>query len=334
MSRDAIVVVGATGAVGREALAILADRGVPSSRVIAAASSAGRRVMYGDGELAVKALAAELFDAASLAIFAADAETARVMAPLAVERGCTVIDNSAAFRLHPRVPLVVPEVNGDSLRTEHRLIANPNCSAAILVTALEPLRAAFGVASITLATYQAVSGAGAAAIDELYTQCRGVLAGEPAAPSVFHEPCAFNVFSHDSPVDPETGLNGEEAKIIAEARRIWSLPDLPISPVCLRVPVVRSHTQVIDVTLAAAATEADIRSAIAAAPGVALIDDRAANRFPTPLKATGRDEVLVGRVRRDPSGDPRRWSLIVCGDQLRKGAALNAIQIAERLGKV
>lgn len=322
-----VAVVGATGAVGREALAILAARGHPVDRVIALASarSAGDTIEYGDTRVTVQALTDGPFPACDAALFCATADIARAHAPRAVAAGALVVDNSSAYRMDPAVPLVVPEINPETIAGA-RLIANPNCSTIILLTALTPLRKAFGVERVVVSTYQAVSGAGIEAVAELRAQTRAVLDGRPAEPSVFPEACAFNVFSHESTLDVATGLNGEEAKIIAESRRIWNEPGLVIVPTCVRVPVIRAHTQSALVTLRRPATEAQARDALAAAPGVVLLDDRAANRFPTPLGATGRDEVLAGRVR---SFGPTEVALLIAGDQLRKGAALNAIQIMD-----
>lgn len=336
--RRTIAVVGATGAVGREALDILAARGVPAPRVRALASeqSAGSQVPYARDALSVRALDPSALRGVEIAIFAASAEVAREWAPLALRAGAAVIDNSSAFRMDPGVPLVIPEVNAGLLGNRPRLIANPNCSTILLLTALEPLRRAFGIERVHVATYQAVSGAGLAAIDELRAQSAGVLSGKPAIPRVFREPCAFNVFSHDSAVDEADGLNAEERKIIDESARIWGQP-VPITPTCVRVPVVRAHSQAITATLRRPTGVDEARRLLAGAPGVRLLDDRAANCFPTPLKAAGGDEVVVGRVRLDPAHAPdsdgrsRHLCLWVCGDQLRKGAALNAVQIAERI---
>lgn len=344
MPRDGrIAVVGATGAVGREALAILAARGVPGElvRPIASARSAGAGVPYGEGRLLVEPLSTRAFDGCATAIFAADADTGRRFAPAAVEAGAVVVDNSSAFRMDPTVPLVVPEVNGQEAQGR-TLIANPNCTTIILLVALEPLRRCCGIEAIDVATYQAVSGAGLAGIDALLSETRAALDGSahPAATpgGVFAEPCAFNVFSHDSPVDAASGVNGEERKVIDETRRIWNDPTVRVTPTCVRVPVVRAHTEAITVTLARPSAEAELRDALARAEGIDLMDDRVANAFPTPAKAGGGDRVLVGRLRPDPGETPdprgrqRRWCLLACADQLRKGAALNAIQIADSLG--
>lgn len=340
-----VAVVGATGAVGRETISILRERGVAADRVLALASarSTGTRIAFGEREIPVFPLretaAEDAFGLADVVIFAADAETPRAYAPLALRRGAFVIDNSSAFRLEDGVPLVVPEVNGALLegRQVPRLVANPNCSTILLLVALEPLRASFGVRSVVVSTYQAVSGAGLAAIDELRAQSRGALEGVRPDGRVFAEPCAFNVFSHDSAIDPATGMNGEERKLIEETRKIWNDPRVPITPTCVRVPVERAHSESVLVELRRPAHEEEVRQVLERGAGVRVIDDRAGNAFPTPLKASGHDDVLVGRIRPDPGagfdgrGRSSRWCLWLSGDQIRKGAALNAVQIAERL---
>ncbi len=287
-----------------------------------------------------------------MALFSAGADTVRRFAPAATAAGATVVDNSSAFRMDPEVPLVVPEINGGliggtpglaglagspgSARPDSgaRIIANPNCSTIILVTALNPLRRAFGIERLVVSTYQAASGAGDAAMRELTDQSRAVLAGDAPSPEVFAEPCAFNVFSHDTPVDAGTGRNVEEQKVIDETRKIFDQADLKMSVTCVRVPVMRAHAESVNVTLGTAAAEAQVREALEAAPGVTIVDDRAANDFPTSLKASGGNDVLVGRIRPDESQGTdhdawRGFDLFIAGDQLRKGAALNALQIAD-----
>lgn len=329
-------VVGATGLVGRVVLSILEERGVSAGRVrlLASDRSAGDVMRFAGKEIVIESVEGALFAGVDTAIFCASAEVARMYAPRAIEDGALVIDNSFAFRLDEEVPLVVPEINGYLLNNGPRLVANPNCSTIILLAALEPLRQRFGISGITIATYQAISGAGQRGLEELAAQMRARAAGEPARHGFFAEPCTGNVFSHDSQVETETGVNGEERKIIAESRKIWEDEHLRVSPTCIRVPVERAHTQAITVELREPARESELREAIASAPGLVIVDDRAANSFPTPLKATGQDEILVGRIRRDPGSVGRpgdhglRWCLLVSADQLRKGAALNAVQIA------
>lgn len=334
-----VAVVGATGAVGREALGILEQRGVPAARVrcFASARSAGVTLPYAGSSVRVSEIGEGVWKGVDVAVFCATSGVSKQFGPGAVRAGTWVVDNSSAFRMDPATPLVVPEVNPEALRDTNgpALIANPNCSTIIMLMGLNPLRVRFGVEGVVVSTYQAVSGAGAAAMDELSRLAVDALAGRAGEPKVFAEPCAFNVFSHNSAVDPATGLNVEESKLIHETHKIWNDRNVRITPTCIRVPVYRAHSESCAVTLRNPASEAEVRAAFDGAPGVSIIDDRAANRFPTPLKAAGGDDVLIGRIRPDPahtlddSGRSRYWCLWICGDQLRKGAAQNAIQIAE-----
>lgn len=348
LSAPSVAVIGATGAVGREFIALFEQRKFPTTslRLFASARSAGQSLKVGHRDFVIEELTEDALRGVDIALFSAGASTSRAFAPVAASHGAVVVDNSSAFRMDPGTPLVVPEVNAQALAPHRRLaragvIANPNCSTIIMMVPLHPIRERFGIERIVASTYQAASGAGAAAMDELVTQSQASLAGRPSAPKVFHEPCAFNVFSHNSAVDPKTGRNVEEQKMIDEARKIWNDPALRVEATCVRVPVLRAHAEALTITLRAPATEAEFRAALAEAPGVRIVDDRAANRFPTPLGAAGQDDIFVGRIRPDSSqpsegvepvtGAPRHrgFSLFVCGDQLRKGAALNAVQIAE-----
>jgi len=276
-------------------------------------------------------------------------------APKFAAAGAVVIDNSSTFRYDDDVPLVVSEVNPQEAHNRPRgIIANPNCSTIILLMALTPLRRAFGVESAIVSTYQAASGAGARGVEELEAQTRADLGGEVVRAGaetggLFHEPYAFNLFSHNAPVDGASGSNGEETKMLLETRKIWEDPRVRVSATCIRVPVRRAHSESVHVVLERGATRAEVLGALGSFAGLRVVDDRAANRFPTPLKASGQDEVLVGRVRasvvqpgeeaaeggpadvRDDRRAWRAWDLFVCGDQLLKGAALNAVQIAEVL---
>jgi len=336
-----VAVVGATGAVGREMMSVLEQRAFPhrSIRLFASARSAGTMLGYRDEPVQVEALAPGCLKGTDIALFSAGSGISKQYGPEAVAGGTIVVDNSSAFRGDPACPLVIPEVNPDALPTARPcppvLVANPNCSTIIMLVALQPLREAFGVERVIVSTYQAASGAGASAMAELENQTRDVLAGRPAEPKIFHEPYAFNLFCHNAAVDVETGLNGEEAKMISETQRIWNDKVVKVTPMCVRVPVLRAHSQSINVTLKRPATEEEVRGALSKAAGVSIVDDRAANRFPTPLKASGGDDVLVGRIRRDPAGPAKgpttTFDLFIAGDQLRKGAALNAVQIAELL---
>ena len=329
-----VAIVGATGAVGIELMRCLEARGVPvrSLRLLASARSAGRTLTFRGEELVVEVLTEESFAGVDLALFSAGAGISRQYAPLAVQAGAVVVDNSSAFRMDPAVPLVVPEVNAGALAGHKGIVANPNCVAAIAVMALAPLHRAHPIQRLHMATYQAASGAGAAAMEELRASTAAYLAGEAFTPSVFPHPYAFNLFSHNADVDPETGYNGEELKVVAETRRIMDLPGLAVGITCIRVPVLRAHAMAMTVAFDEVVSPDEARGLLAAAPGVRVVDDRVGNRFPMPSDASGQDDVLVGRVRVD-LGDPsgQTLTLFVAGDQLLKGAALNAVQIAEHL---
>ncbi len=328
-SPPTVAIVGATGAVGREALSILARRGLPGDRLslYASSRSAGARVAYQDSAIEIRSSETLAAHAPDFALLCADAPTARAAHDSLVGTGTVIIDNSSAFRMDPGVPLVIPEVNGELLDHGSGLIANPNCSTIMLLTALHPLRESLGIRSVIVTTYQAVSGAGAAGIEELHAQTAAALRGRRRATRVFPVSCAFNVFEHESPVDPATGFNGEESKMIAESRKIWGESGPPVLPTCVRVPVERAHSQAVIVELGRPASVGEIRGVLAAAPGVRLHEGSSALN---PRSIAGSDEVVVGRVRIDP-GDPRRAMLWLCCDQIRKGAALNAIQIMERI---
>lgn len=345
-SHPRIAVVGATGAVGVEMLELLASRGTPAKSVTAFASarSAGRSL-----DIAGRAHRVEEFKGSlagfDVALYSAGSGIARETAPAAVRDGCWVIDNSSAFRMSEGVALTVPEVNPASLESARRgpaIIANPNCSTIIMLMAVTPIRAAFGVRRVVVSTYQAASGAGASAMDELVSQTRGYLAGDEPAPRIFPEPCAFNVFSHNSKTDPVTGRNVEEQKMTDETRKIWGDPSVRVSATCVRVPVLRAHAESINIELERPASVSELYEVLNRAPGVSIIDERETGRFPTSRKASGKDDVLVGRVRGDDSMEVvpgaaqgtekfRAINLFAVGDQIRKGAALNAVQILESL---
>ncbi len=329
-----IAVVGATGAVGIEILRCLEDRNFPVGglRLLASARSAGRVLPFAGREVAIEALTEDSFKDIDVALFSAGATISRKFAPIAVEAGAVVIDNSSAFRMEEQVPLVVPEVNGDTTAAHRGIIANPNCVAAIMVMALAPLHRAQPIRRIHAATYQSASGAGAAAMEELRQATAAHLADQPFQHSVLPHPYAFNLFSHNAAIDEDSGYNGEELKAMAETRRILGTPDLAVSITCVRVPVLRAHSIALTIEFDAPMAAEEARRLLAAAPGVKVVDDRAGNHFPMPSEASGQDDVLVGRIRRD-IGDPsgRSIALFVSGDQLLKGAALNAVQIAEQL---
>lgn len=331
-SAPVVTIVGATGAVGVELMQCLESRNFPLSRLrlLASARSAGQRLPFRGEDLVVEELTEDSFEGVDIALFSAGATISRKFAPIAVAAGARVIDNSSAFRMDADVPLVVPEVNPAAMSAGDGIIANPNCVAAIMTVALAPLHRAHPVRRLQVATYQAASGAGAAAMQELRDATAAALAGEAFTPTVLPHPYAFNLFSHNAEVDPESGYNGEELKVIAETRRILDLPELPVGITCIRVPVLRAHAMAVTVEFDEPVAPEEARALIEAGAGLRLVDDVAANHFPMPCEVTGREEVLVGRIRRD-LGDPsgRSLSLFIVGDQLLKGAALNAVQIAE-----
>ncbi len=331
-----IAVVGATGAVGTEILLVLEARGFPVGelRLLASARSAGTTMAFRGAQVAVSELSAASFAGVDVALFSAGGERSRQFAPAAVAAGAVVIDNSSAFRMAPEVPLVVPEINGGALAGHSGIIANPNCAAIIAGMALWPLHRANPIRRVVATTYQAASGAGAAAMQELVDSTRAYLDGRDFAPSVIPHPYAFNLFSHNTAIDPATGYNDEETKVIRELRKIFAEPELRVTATCVRVPVLRAHAIALNVTFDRPMTPGTARELLAGFPGLAVVDDVAGNHFPMPNEATGRDEVLVGRIREDFSDSSgRSLALFVAGDQLLKGAALNAVQIAEMVRK-
>jgi aspartate-semialdehyde dehydrogenase len=329
-----IAIVGATGAVGVELMRCLEKRGFPAGalRLLASARSAGSTLPFGADQVRVEELRDDSFTGVDVALFSAGATISRRYAPIAVAAGAMVVDNSSAFRMQADVPLVVPEVNGATLAGHRGIVANPNCVAAIMTMALAPLHRAAPIRRVFAATYQSASGAGAAAMEELRQATAAHLEDRPFEPKVLPHPYAFNLFSHNADVDGESGYNGEELKAAAETRRILDTPDLPIGITCVRVPVLRAHSIALSVEFERPVSPDEARNLLAVAPGVRVVDDRAANHFPMPSEASGIDDVLVGRIRTD-LGDPsgHTLALFVSGDQLLKGAALNAVQILERL---
>ena len=332
MSRN-LAIVGATGAVGREVCAILNDRAVPLDNIslVASKRSVGRQITVRGREIEVQELGERAFEGVDYAIFSAGSELSRKWVPYAGRAGTVVIDNSSAFRMAPAVPLVVPEINGQHARGHDGIIANPNCSTIIMNLAVWPLHTVHPVRRIVVSTYQAASGAGAAAMEELRHQTEQVLAGYEPEPDIFPHPVAFNVFSHNTPIGDD-GYNTEERKMIEETRKIFGARDLAVTATCIRVPVMRAHAESINLTFENPISAKEVRDILSQAPGIEIVDDIEQGRFPMPIDASGKDKVLVGRIRQDASQpDGRGIELFVCGDQLRKGAALNAIQILELL---
>jgi aspartate-semialdehyde dehydrogenase len=325
-----VAVVGATGAVGPEVLAILADRGFPAAEVVpfASARSAGSRVGFAGEQLEVRELTDDSLAGFDLALFSAGAATSRRYAPEAVKRGCMVIDKSSAFRMDPQVPLVVPEVNPEAADSHRGIISNPNCSTIQLVVALKPLHDRARIRNVTVATYQAVSGTGKRAMEELRDQSQASLGGGDVQASVYPHPIAFNVLPHCDAFDgPDTF---EETKLIKETHKILGDDSIGISATCVRVPVWRSHSEAVWIETEQPLTAGDARQLLEGAPGVRVVDDPSTAGYPTPSEAAGGDDVLVGRIRENGS---RRngLALWVVADNLRKGAALNGVQIAELL---
>jgi aspartate-semialdehyde dehydrogenase len=329
-----VAIVGATGAVGVEMIGCLERRRFPLAelRLLASARSAGKTLEFRGEPLAVRELSAASFAGVDLALFSAGSSVAKKFAPLAARAGTIVIDNSSAFRMDPEVPLVVPEINPQALRGHRGIIANPNCTAIISITPLWPVHKANRIVRLLISSYQSASGAGAAAMEELRESTRAYLEGRAFEPRVLPHPYAFNVFSHNARVDPASGYNEEEIKVRDETRKIFADQELRVSATCVRVPVLRAHSVAINFECQRPISPDEVRRLIADAPGVKLVDDRERNYFPMPRDASGGDPILVGRIRQDvsdPSG--RSIALFVAGDQLLKGAALNAVQIAEAL---
>ncbi len=326
-----IAILGATGAVGHELLSLLEERAFPVAELLLLASprSAGQELVWRGERITVRPVGPEVFEGVDLVLASAGGSVSRQWAPLAVAAGAVVIDNSSAFRMDPGVPLVVPEVNPQAAWEHAGIIANPNCTTILLTVALAPLAARRPIRRVVLSTYQSASGAGARAMEELRHLSRTVLDGGEPVSEVLPHSLAFNLFLHNSPLQP-SGYCEEELKMLHETRKIMGLPGLRLSATCVRVPVLRAHSEAVNIEFEEAFPVAEARALLAAAPGVELIENFETNRFPMPTDVTGRDAVAVGRIRQDLS-DPHALELWLCGDQIRKGAALNAIQIAELL---
>ena len=326
-----VAVVGATGLVGGEFLRILKDWTVPISslRLYASDRSAGRRLPFKGDELTVEETTDESFHGIDIALFSAGADISKRFSPVAARAGAVVVDNSSAFRMDGETPLVVPEVNPDDLSGHRGIIANPNCSTIQMVVALYPLHRANPIKRIVVSTYQAVAGTGTAAVDELNEQIRQVMDGEETSPEVYPHQIAFNVIPYvDGFLD--NGYTVEEWKMVTETRKILHLPDLPVSATCVRVPVYLSHSEAVNVELTHPMSPQEARDILSNAPGVEVVDEPRRQKYPLPLDATGRDPVFVGRIREGLS-HPNSLAMWIVADDLRKGAALNAVQIAEEV---
>jgi len=332
MNHPHVAIVGATGAVGVEMLLCLEQRNFPLSKLtlLASSRSAGKQVDFRGEKITVQELTHDSFGGIDIALFSAGGGISLEYSPSAAAAGAVVIDNSSAFRINPDVPLVVPEINPDAAKNRPLgIIANPNCTTIISLMALKPLHDAFGLKSVIASSYQAVSGSGAQGIIELEEQVRAITLGEPFTPKVYPRQIAFNVIPQVD-VFTDNGYTKEELKMLNESRKILGLPDLKVSCTCVRVPVYRSHSVSITASFEKPVDADSARAAYAGKAGVQVVDDPSNNIFPVPLDTTGKDDCLVGRIRKNIVLD-NALDIWVVGDQVRKGAALNAVQIAEIL---
>src|SRR3954466_12976975 len=328
-----VAIAGATGAVGQEFLTVLAERKFPikNLKLLASSRSAGKTVEFAGETHTVEELTKDSFKGIDIAFFSAGGSISKEFAPAAVAAKAVVIDNTSAFRMKEGVPLVVPEVNPDQIHKHNGLIANPNCSTIIMNFPGWPLHKANRIKRIIVSTYQAVSGAGAWGLYELDAQLKAYASGQPIVKEKFPPQIANNVFSHNTKV-AENGYNEEENKMVNETRKIFGDPRIMVAATCIRVPVPRAHSESINLEFERPITPQQVREVLSKAPGVKIVDDREKNHFPMPLEASGQDDVLVGRIRQDISReDGKGIEIFVSGDQIRKGAATNAVQIGEKL---
>jgi aspartate-semialdehyde dehydrogenase len=328
-----LAIAGVTGAVGQEFLGILEERDFPfdSLKMLASSRSAGKKIEFKGKEYTVEELTKKSFSRVDIALFSAGASRSKEFGPAAVEAGTVVVDNSSAFRMDVDVPLVIPEINPQAIKDNKGIIANPNCSTIIGIVPVWPLHKANPVKRMVVSTYQAASGAGHSAMVELEEQTREILDGKEPTCKAFPYQIAFNIFSHNAPLAPN-GYNQEEMKMVHETRKIFDCAEIAITCTCIRLPVFRAHCESINLEFTEAITPDQVRDLLSTAPGISLLDNRENNRFPMPIDASGKDDIYVGRIRQDESiPENRGINIWVAGDQLRKGAALNAVQIAEKL---
>lgn len=333
MSKN-IAIVGATGAVGLEFLSVLEKRNFPIGKIklLASPRSAGKKLKFKGEEIPVEVLGEDSFHDIQIALFSAGGSISKQYAPIAISSGAIVVDNSSAFRMDPEVPLVVPEINPEDIKNHKGIIANPNCSTIIMLMAIYPIHKLYNVKKVVVSTYQAASGAGAAAMKELEDQAIAYLNHQPVPKNILPYQLAFNVFSHNSSIDLNTGYNQEEIKMIKETKKILHNNEIKISPTCVRVSTFRAHAESITVYLEKSADIDEIKKAYDEFPGVQLLDNKEKNYFPMPIEVSGKDDVYVGRIRYDFEDSSKTIiHLFSVGDQLLKGAALNAVQIAELL---
>jgi aspartate-semialdehyde dehydrogenase len=328
-----VAIVGVTGAVGQAFLEVLAERRFPIGqlKLLASARSAGKTIPFDGETYTVEALTHDSFAGIDVALFSAGGSISKEFAPSAAEAGAVVVDNSSAFRMTDGVPLVVPEVNPEAIRSHKGIIANPNCSTILMNVPVWPLHKANPLRRIIVSTYQAVSGAGAWGLEELERQIRQHAAGAEVTREKFPHQIVNNLFSHNTAIGAN-GYNEEEMKMLKETRKIFGMPGLMVAATCIRVPVARAHCESINLEFERPITPDEVRRILADAPGVTIVDNAELNHFPMPMEASHQDDVLVGRIRQDVSRDDGRGiELFIAGDQIRKGAATNAVQIAELL---
>ena len=328
-----VAVAGATGAVGIEMIKTLEKRNFPvkNLKLLASSRSAGKKFTFKGTEITVEELTEQSFKGVDIALFSAGSDISRQFRSAVVASGAVMIDNSSAFRMDDDVPLIVPEVNPEDIQWHKGVIANPNCTTAIMLVAVAPLHRAKKLKRLVAATYQAASGAGAKGMDELLVQTRQLLNGEPIAPKAFAHRLGFNLIPHIDTFN-DNGYTKEELKMLNESRKMLHCPELLVSCTCVRVPVLRAHSEALNMEFEEDITPEEVRAILSDAPGVTLVDDPAAKRYPMPIDATEKYDVLAGRIRQDISrNDKKGIDMFVSGDQVLKGAALNAVQIAELL---
>jgi aspartate-semialdehyde dehydrogenase len=328
-----VAIVGATGMVGQEFIKVLEQRNFPMAAVHLYASdrSAGKKLYVGHQEIEVKETTPESFQNIDIALFSAGTEISKYFSPIAARAGALVVDNSAAFRMEPKVPLVVPEINPEDIKLHEGIIANPNCSTIQMVVALYPLHKVNPIKRIVVSTYQSVSGTGAAAVEELTTQAKLVLEGQNVVPHVYPHQIGFNLLP-EIDVFLDNGYTKEEWKMVDETRKIMHAPDIAVSATCVRVPVFIAHSEAVNIELTNPMSPDDARQILSKAPGIKVLDEPNVSLYPQPWLAAGTDEVYVGRIRTDAS-HPKGLVMWVVSDNLRKGAALNAVQIAEEAAR-
>ena len=326
-----VAILGATGAVGTELLALLEERNFPlgNLKLLASERSAGKSIAFAGKDLIIEAVTESSFDGVDIVLASAGGGVSKKWLPIATKAGAVSIDNSSAFRMNPDVPLIVPEVNPEAAAQHKGIIANPNCTTILMAVAIYPLHQVQPIKRIVAATYQSASGAGAMAMEEVKIQAQAILNGEPAIPEILPYPLAFNLFPHNSPMTDNSYCE-EEMKMVNETRKIFGDQNIRITATCVRVPVLRAHSESLNLEFAHPFNVDKAREILATASGVKLVEDFSKNYFPMPIDASGKDDVLVGRIRQDIS-HPNGLELWLCGDQIRKGAALNAVQIAELL---